>query len=176
MGDPIIRPAAAADIPAIAAIYGEAVRNGTGTFEIDPPDEAEMLRRFHALEDSGHPYLVGAFDGVVAGYAYAGPYRARVAYRYSVEDSIYIAPSARRRGLGRALLAGLIAESEQRGFRQMLAVIGDSDNLASIRVHTDAGFAMVGTFTAAGYKFGRWLDAVLMQRPLGPGDSRPPDR
>jgi phosphinothricin acetyltransferase len=176
MGDLIIRPGGAADIPAITAIYGEAVLTGTATFEIDPPDEPEMLRRFRALVAGGHPYLVGLLDGAVAGYAYAGPYRARIAYRYSVEDSVYIAPSARRRGLGRALLARLVAESEQRGFRQMLAVIGDSDHVASIRVHADAGFAMVGTFTSVGYKFGRWLDAVLMQRPLGPGDSRPPDR
>ncbi|MCP4385136.1 MAG: N-acetyltransferase [Hyphomicrobiales bacterium] len=174
MTAPTIRPAAAADIPAITDIYAEAVRCGTATFEIDPPGEAEMLRRLSGLQEGGHPYLVATFDGSVAGYAYAGPYRARVAYRYTVEDSVYIAPADRGRGVGRALLASLITESEDRGFRQMLAVIGDSDHVASIRLHEAVGFSLVGTFTAVGYKFGRWLDTVLMQRALGAGGGRKP--
>lgn len=174
MTEPVIRPAEARDIPAITAIYEDAVLRGTATFEIDPPDEAEMARRFHGLRASGHPYLVASVGETIAGYAYAGPYRARVAYRYTIEDSVYIAPSAQGRGVGRALLDRLIVESEQRGFRQMLAVIGDSDHVASIRLHEVTGFSMVGTFTAVGYKFDRWLDTVLMQRALGPGGESAP--
>jgi L-amino acid N-acyltransferase YncA len=163
-----IRPARPSDIAAITRIYGHAVRHGTASFELDPPDEAEMARRQDALIAGGFPYLVAQAGGEVLGYAYAGPYRARPAYRFSVEDSVYIAADAQRRGLGRLLLARLIAESEARGYRQMIAVIGDSDQPASIALHTTLGFRLIGTLQAVGFKFDRWLDSVLMQRPLGP--------
>jgi L-amino acid N-acyltransferase YncA len=171
---PAIRPAAPADVPAIAAIYAEAVRHGTASFELEPPDEAEMARRMRALLDGGFPYVVSELGGAVVGYAYAGPYRARPAYRFSVEDSIYIDPKAQRRGVGRALLVRLIDESERRGFRQMIAVIGDSAQTPSIELHRALGFRMIGTFESCGYKFGRWLDSVFMQRALGPGDTTKP--
>lgn len=174
MNAPLIRPAAAADIAAITAIYEHAVRFGTATFEIEPPDEAEMARRFGELAGNGFPYLVAAHDGAIVGYAYAGPYRARPAYRFTVENSIYLAPAAQRRGLGTRLMGELVQASTARGFRQMIAVIGDSANAASIRLHRRAGFAPTGTFTAVGYKFGRWLDAVLMQRALGDGSASAP--
>ena len=170
-----IRAAAAHDIAAITRIYAHAVEHGTASFEIEPPDEAEMARRRHALIDGGYPYLVAEADGgVVAGYAYAGPYRARPAYRWSVEDSVYIAPDGHRRGIGRALLARLIEDSERCGFRQMIAVIGDSRQAASIELHRILGFRLIGTFASVGFKHGRWLDSVLMQRPLGPGETTMP--
>jgi L-amino acid N-acyltransferase YncA len=169
-----LRAATPADIPAITRIYDHAVRFGTASFELDPPDEAEMAKRQRALLDGGFPYIVAEVDGAVAGYAYAGPYRPRPAYRFSIENSIYIAPEAQRRGLGRALLARLIADSEARGFRQMIAVIGDSANAASIELHRELGFTMIGTFADCGFKFGRWLDSVFMQRTLGPGSSTLP--
>jgi phosphinothricin acetyltransferase len=165
----VVRPAEAADISAITEIYRHAVLTGTATFEIEPPDEAEMLRRWRAISDGGHSYLVGELQGAIGGYAYAGPYRLRPAYRWSVEDSIYVDPQMQRRGIGRVLLERLIADSEARGFRQMIAVIGDSQQVPSIEVHRVAGFRLIGTFEAVGFKFGRWLDTVLMQRPLGPG-------
>jgi L-amino acid N-acyltransferase YncA len=165
MSVPIIRAATEADIPVITAIYAHAVRFGTATFEIDPPGDAEMARRLRDL--AGFPYLVAEFDGRVRGYAYAARYRTRIAYRYTLEDSIYIDPEFHRRGMGRLLLDRLISESAERGFRQMVAVIGDSAQVASIALHCAAGFRMVGTLDAVGYKFGRWLDTVLMQRPLG---------
>jgi len=174
MNDISIRPATPADIPAITRIYAHAVRHGTASFEYDPPDEAEMARRQRALLEGGYPYLVAGIGGAVAGYAYAGPYRTRPAYRYTVENSIYIAPEAHRRGLGRALLDRLIAECEARNYRLMIAVIGDSAQTPSIELHRAAGFKMVGAFEAVGYKFDRWLDSVLMQRPLGKGASAPP--
>jgi len=174
MNDISIRPATPADIPAITRIYAHAVRHGTASFEYDPPDEAEMARRQRALLEGGYPYLVAGIGGAVAGYAYAGPYRTRPAYRYTVENSIYIAPEAHRRGLGRALLDRLIAECEARNYRLMIAVIGDSAQTPSIELHRAAGFKMVGAFEAVGYKFDRWLDSVLMQRPLGKGSSAPP--
>jgi L-amino acid N-acyltransferase YncA len=167
--DPIIRPAVAADIPAITAIYADAVQYGTATFEIDAPDAAEMGARFQAVLDGGFPYLSAEIEGVVRGYAYAGLYRTRIAYRHTVEDSIYLAPDFHGRGIGRALLTELVAEASDRGFRQMIAVIGDSAQATSIALHRSAGFRMVGTFEAVGFKFGRWLDTVLMQRPLGAG-------
>jgi L-amino acid N-acyltransferase YncA len=162
-----IRAAVAADIPAITRIYAHAVRFGTASFELEPPDEAEMARRQRALTDGGFPYLVAEADGAVMGYAYAGPYRTRPAYRFSVENSVYVAPEAHGRGIGRALLDRLIAEAAARGFRQMIAVIGDSDQAASIALHRAAGFRHVGTIAAVGFKHGRWLDSVLMQRELG---------
>ena len=164
-----IRPAALADIPAITRIYAHAVLHGTASFELEPPDEAEMTRRMRALLDGGFPYIVAENGGILAGYAYAGAYRTRPAYRFTVEDSIYVDPGAQRRGIGRVLLARLIEESERRGFRQMLAVIGDSEQTPSIEVHRALGFRMVGKFENVGFKFGRWLDSVLMQRDLGPG-------
>jgi L-amino acid N-acyltransferase YncA len=164
-----IRPAIAADLPSITDIYADAVRLGTATFELVPPDLAEMTRRFQALTDSGFPYLVAVLEGRVAGYAYAGPYRPRPAYRFTVENSVYLQPAVHRRGVGLQLLQRLIAECEARGFRQMIAVIGDSANAASIGVHAACGFQMVGTHPDVGLKFGRWLDTVMMQRELGEG-------
>jgi L-amino acid N-acyltransferase YncA len=169
-----IRPATPADIAAITRIYAHAVRHGTASFELEPPDEAEMARRQRTLAESGYPYLAAEIDGTVAGYAYAGPYRARPAYRFSVENSIYVAPQMHRRGVGRALLDRLIAECEQRGYRLMIAVIGDSAQAPSIELHRAAGFRLVGAFEGVGYKFDRWLDTVLMQRALGKGMSAPP--
>src|SRR5262245_49019961 len=130
-----VRPATVADIPAITRVYAHAVLRGTATFELDPPDDAEMARRMKTLLESGFAYFVAESGGALAGYAYAGPYRARPAYRFTVEDSIYVDPNAHRRGIGRALLSRLIEESQRRGFRQMVAVIGDSANVASIEAH-----------------------------------------
>ena len=169
-----IRAATPADIPAITAIYDHAVRHGTASFELEPPDAAEMTRRFATLVDAGYPYLVAEADGGVAGYAYAGPYRPRPAYRWSVEDSVYVAPHMHHRGIGAALLGGLITAAEQRGYRQMVAVIGDSAQTPSIALHRAAGFRPIGTIENVGFKFGRWLDSVLMQRALGPGASTAP--
>jgi L-amino acid N-acyltransferase YncA len=169
-----IRLAQPRDLAAITRIYDHAVRHGTASFEIEPPDEREMARRYEALRAGGYPYLVAELDGEIIGYAHAGPYRARPAYRWSVEDSVYVAPVSQRRGIGRALLERLIAEAEMGGFRQMIAVIGDSANVASVELHRAAGFRMVGTFDNVGFKFGRWLDSVLMQRPLGPGATELP--
>jgi L-amino acid N-acyltransferase YncA len=184
MSEISIRPACPGDLAAITRIYADAVRHGTASFEIDPPGEDEMERRFKDLRDGGFPYLVAqamgsqALDsqalGSIAGYAYAGPYRARPAYRFTVEDSIYVAAPSQRRGIGRALLDRLIQEAEQRGFRQMIAVIGDSAQAASIAVHKRAGFTHIGTLRSVGFKHGRWLDTVLMQRALGGGDTAPP--
>jgi phosphinothricin acetyltransferase len=171
---PVLRPARAGDIPAITRIYAYAVKNGTASFELEPPDEAEMARRQRALFDGGYPYLVAEIDGVVAGYAYAGAYRTRPAYRFSVEDSIYVDPAAQRRGLGRLLLERLITDAEARGFRQMIAVIGDSAQIPSIELHRALGFRMIGAIENVGYKFDRWLDTVLMQRALGSGATTKP--
>jgi phosphinothricin acetyltransferase len=170
----LIRSAEPRDLPAITRIYAHAVLHGTASFELEPPDEAEITRRYVALHDGGFPYVVAEFDGSVAGYAYAGPYRARPAYRFTVEDSIYIDAAMQRRGVGRALLDALLVESEMRGFRQMIAVIGDSATVASIELHRAAGFRMVGAFEAVGFKFGRWLDSVLMQKALGNGAATNP--
>ncbi len=171
-----IRPAAAADIPAITTIYAHAVEHGTASFEIEPPDEPEMARRLRTLLENGYPYLVAerAGAGAIAGYAYAGAYRARPAYRWSVEDSIYVAPDLQRQRIGSQLLARLIEEAQRRGFLQMIAVIGDSAQTPSIAVHAGAGFTHIGTLRAVGFKHGRWLDTVLMQRALGRGAGAPP--
>ena len=171
----IIRPAETRDLPAITAIYDEAVRHGTASFELEPPDEAEMARRMAALAGSGHPYLAAEAEGRLAGYAYAGPYRPRPAYRSTVENSVYVDARARGRGIGRLLLVALIEAASVRGFRQMVAVIGDSANRPSIRLHEICGFAPIGTLRAVGWKHGAWLDTVLMQRPLGPGADTPSD-
>jgi L-amino acid N-acyltransferase YncA len=164
-----IRAAAAADLTAITAIYQHAVLYGTATFELIPPDLAEMTRRFEALTDGGYPYFVAAVEGRVIGYAYAGAYRPRPAYRFTVENSVYLEPAIHRRGIGLQLLQRLIEECERRGYRQMIAVIGDSANAGSIGVHTRTGFQMIGTHPNVGFKFGRWLDTVMMQRALGEG-------
>ena len=169
-----VRPAKAADIPAITAIYRPAVLHGTATFEIEPPDEAEMLRRFAAITGSGYPYFVAEVDGRIQGYAYVNAYRTRPAYRFTVEDSIYIAPDAQGKGIGRVLLQSLIEASTAKGYRLMVAVIGDSKTYGSIAVHRNAGFTFCGTIHSVGYKFGRWLDSVIMQLPLGEGDKSAP--
>jgi phosphinothricin acetyltransferase len=176
MSAPEIRPTTEADLPAITAIYQQAVREGTATFELEPPDLAEMTRRYRALVDGGYPYFVAILDGRVAGYAYAGAYRPRPAYRFTVENSIYLDPAFHRRGVGSLLLERLVAECEARGFRQMIAVIGDSANAGSIGVHTRCGFQMIGTHPNVGLKFGRWLDTVMMQRDLGEGASTVPGK
>lgn len=167
----IIRPSREDDIPAIAAIYGHHVLHGSASFEEVPPDEAEMARRRAEIIAKDLPYLTAEIAGQVLGYAYAGPYRTRVAYRFTVEDSIYVAPHAPRRGIGRALLGDLIARCAALGYRQMVAVIGDTGNTPSIALHAALGFRVVGTLPSVGFKHGRWIDSVFMQRPLGPGDS-----
>jgi L-amino acid N-acyltransferase YncA len=170
-----IRPTTAADLPSITEIYEHAVRFGTATFELIPPDLAEMTRRFRALMDGGFPYLIAAVDGSVVGYAYASPYRPRPAYRFTVENSVYLQPAVHRHGIGLRLLQHLIGECESRGYRQMIAVIGDSANAGSIGVHRRCGFQMIGTHPNVGFKFGRWLDTVMMQRALGEGDRTLPE-
>jgi phosphinothricin acetyltransferase len=170
-----IRPTVAADLHSITGIYEHAVRFGTATFELIPPDLAEMTRRFNALMDGGFPYLVAVLEDRVVGYAYAGPYRPRPAYRFTVENSVYLEPATHRRGIGLQLLQRLIVEAEARGYRQMIAVIGDSANAGSIGVHTRCGFQMIGTHPNVGLKFGRWLDTVMMQLPLGDGAGSVPE-
>ena len=170
----LIRPGVEGDVPAITAIYAWNVETGTGTFELEAPDAREMDRRHREVVDKGLPWLVVQQDGRVVGYAYANHFRARRAYRFCLEDSIYLAPEATGRGLGRLLLAELLARSEALGARQMLAVIGDSSNTASIAVHRSLGFEPAGLLHSAGWKFDRWLDVVLMQRRLGPGDTSAP--
>jgi len=176
MGEVTTRAAALGDVPAIAAIYAEQVRNGTATFEIAPPDEAEMAARMAKVAAGGFPYFVAESEGQVLGYCYAGPYHVRAAYRDTVEDSIYIAEASRGLGIGGALLRALLEACTSAGFRQMVALIGDSKNEASVRLHKAAGFAPVGTLKSVGFKHGRWLDVVLMQLALGAGATRDPDR
>jgi L-amino acid N-acyltransferase YncA len=172
----LIRPSTEADLPEITGIYGHAVLHGTGTFELDAPDQAEMAQRRTAVLSNGLPWLVAERDARVLGYAYANPFRPRRAYRFCLEDSIYLAEDARGQGVGRVLLAELLAQCQARGARQMLAVIGDSANAGSIGVHRACGFEDTGRLEAAGWKFGRWLDVVLMQRALGQGaDAAPRD-
>lgn len=170
----LIRPSRADDLGAIAAIYAHAVLHGTGTFELEPPSADEMAKRRDDVLARGLPWLVAESDGEVRGYAYANWFRPRPAYRYCVEDSIYLHPDTRRQGLGRLLLAELIARCTAAGATQMLAVIGDADNAGSIAVHRACGFDDTGRLRAAGWKFGRWLDVVLMQRALGLGDRGTP--
>jgi L-amino acid N-acyltransferase YncA len=170
----VIRSAGPADIPAIARIYADAVEHGTATFEIEPPDRAEMLRRQQALLARNFPYLIAERANTVVGYAYAGPYRERRAYRWCVEDSVYVAREFHRQGIGSLLLSRLIIDAETLGFRQIVAIIGDSAQAASIAVHARAGFMLIGTLRSVGFKHDRWLDTVLMQRSLGRGDAAPP--
>jgi phosphinothricin acetyltransferase len=171
-----IRPAIAADIPAIAAIYAHAVLHGTASWELEPPDITEMARRREAILAGGYPYLAAERDGMLLGYAYAGAYRPRPAYRATVENSIYLAPAAQGQGVGSALLAALIEACAARGFRQMIAVIGDGTgaSLGSRRLHERAGFRLIGVAEKVGFKHGRWLDQMLMQKALGEGDATPP--
>jgi L-amino acid N-acyltransferase YncA len=169
----LIRPSSPDDVGAIAAIYGWHVRHGTGTFELEPPDEAEFARRRDEVVARGFPFLVLEHDGAVRGYAYANQFRPRRAYRYCLEDSLYLHPEAIGRGFGRLMLAELLARCEAAGARQMLAVIGDSANAGSIGVHRALGFSPVGTIAAAGWKLDRWLDVVVMQRALGAGAAAP---
>ncbi len=171
-----IRPAAAADLPGILGIYAPEVEEGTATFELTPPDLAEMGRRMSAVRELGWPWLVADRDGSILGYASAGPYRVRPAYRWTVENAVYAARGARGQGIGRALLQRLLLECERAGARQMVAIIGDSANLASIALHRACGFRDVGTLGAVGFKLGLWLDTVIMQHELGAGASRPPSR
>jgi L-amino acid N-acyltransferase YncA len=165
-----LRPARATDLPQITDIYAHAVLNGAASYEYDAPDLDEMTKRFGAIVSNNFPYLVAQDDGHVLGYAYASPFRTRPAYRFMVEDSIYIAPDAQGQGLGTLLLAELIARCEASGFRQMIAVIGDAAvNLPSARLHAIMGFTECGRIKASGFKFNRWCDTLLMQRALGDG-------
>ncbi|MBV8851698.1 MAG: N-acetyltransferase [Methylobacteriaceae bacterium] len=169
-----VRPSTEADIAAIARIYTHHVLHGLASFEEIAPDAAELARRRQDVLRHGLPYLSADADGEVVGYCYAAPYRARSAYRFTIEDSVYIDAGHAGRGIGRALLSRLIALCEQGPWRQMIAVIGDSENRASIALHKAEGFQMIGTHAAVGFKFGRWVDSVLMQRELGQGAQTPP--
>ncbi len=169
-----VRPASGDDMKAIQEIYAHEVTRGTASFELLPPGLDEMRRRYQGLVEAGYPYLVASMSDRIAGYAYAGPYRTRPAYRHTVENSVYVAPWAQRRGVGSRLLEALILDCEALRFRQMVAVIGDSAHLASIELHRKAGFRLVGTLQDVGYKFERWLDTVIMQRALGPGAATGP--
>ena len=172
---PTIRPSLDADVPAITAIYARHVETGTASFETVAPDEVEMRRRRSVLIEKRYPWFVAELEDEVCGYAYAGPYRTRPAYRHSVEDSVYVRSSAQRRGIGGALLRTLIRTCTHLGFRQMVAIIGDSAQAASIGLHRAAGFEMVGTLRNIGYKHDRWLDTVFMQLALGEGARTPPE-
>jgi phosphinothricin acetyltransferase len=170
-----IRPSTEADLEAITRIYGWNVQHGTGTFELEAPSLAEMSQRRADVLAKGLPWLVAEVDGQVLGYAYANHFRPRLAYRFCVEDSVYLLPDAQNKGLGSLLLAELVARCEDAGARQMVAVIGDSANTGSVRLHQRLGFSHLGVMKAAGWKFERWLDVVLMQRSLGVGASTEPD-
>jgi len=172
---PLIRPSRDEDLDAITRIYGHHVLHGTGTFETTPPTLAEMTARRADVLGKGLPWLVAEEDGQVLGFAYGNWFKPRPAYRFSVEDSIYMDPAAHRKGLGRALLAELLAVLERTGTRKVMAVIGDSANAGSIGVHKALGFEPVGVVQSCGWKFDRWLDIVLMQKTLGAGDSTPPN-
>lgn len=171
----IIRAATADDADALAAIYGHHVLHGFGTFEEEPPSAAEMESRRAAIAERGLPYLVAEDAGRVLGFAYAGPFRPRQAYRYTLEDSVYIAPDAIGRGVGKAVLSAVIAACEALGVRQLVAVIGDSGNAASIGLHRSLGFSDAGVGKSFGWKHGRWVDIVWMQKSLNGGDQTPPD-
>lgn len=172
-----VRAATVADIDAIAAIYADAVENGTASYELTPPDRAEMERRFAALVEGGFPYLVAEDgDGTILGYAYAGPFRPRPAYRFIVENSVYVAPQAKGRGVGAALLSRLIDDAAALGFRQMIAVIGDgTPDSPSVRLHARLGFRPASLLEGTGYKHGRWLDTAFMQLAMNGGRDTPPD-
>jgi phosphinothricin acetyltransferase len=169
-----VRDAVEDDLGVVQSIYAHHVLSGLASFEEEAPSREVMRTRFAELAARGLPYLVGCIDGAVTGFGYCAPYRARPAYRYVLEDSVYVDAQALRRGVGRALLAALIERSTALRYRQLIAVIGDSAHVPSIRLHADVGFLRVGTLRSVGYKFGRWVDTVVMQRPLGPGDGAPP--
>ncbi|WP_062220060.1 GNAT family N-acetyltransferase [Aureimonas sp. D3] len=171
-----LREATLADIPALCRIYEHAVLHGTATYELTPPDETEMTARFLNLTRQDYPYLVACnAEGRVVAYAYAGPFRARPAYRWSVEDSIYLEPEAQGQGIGTALLGRLLELCEEKGFRQMIAVIGGAENHGSVKLHQKLGFKPIGLFEGSGFKFGRWIDTVLMQYTLNGGKETLPD-
>ena len=171
-----IRDAGDADLAAITEIYADAVRNGTASYELEPPSLAEMRRRYEGLVAGSFPYIVAEVDGVLCGYAYAGPFRPRPAYRFIVENSVYVAPGAKGRGLGRALMQRLIAEATRLGFRQMIAVIGDGHpDSPSVRLHEALGFRHSGKLEGSGFKHGRWLDTTFMQLAMNGGNALPPD-
>lgn len=174
MSAPTIRPATEADLPAVQAIYAHHVLHGLASFEEVPPTLQEMTARFHGVVDKGLPYVVAEGDGEILGYAYAGLYRPRVAYRFAVENSVYVKAGLQARGIGLAAMTAVIADCTVKGYRQMIAVIGDSGNTGSIRLHERLGFLRTGLLPSCGWKFGRWVDSVLMQRALGPGDTAPP--
>ena len=171
---PIIRPSQAADIPAITAIYAHHVLVGTGTFELDPPSQSDMTSRRADVLAKGLPYLVAVDGDKVLGFAYCNWFKPRPAYRFSAEDSIYLAPDAQGQGLGRALLTELAAQAEKAGVRKLIAIIGDSANTGSIAVHRSVGFSLVGVLKSCGWKFDQWRDVVMMDKPLGLGDSSAP--
>jgi L-amino acid N-acyltransferase YncA len=169
-----IRAATDADVPDIQAIYAHHVLHGTGTFEEEPPSVEEMMARYRKVVDKGYVWLVATDATGVLGYGYYAPFRERSAYRFAVEDSIYVREDVRGQGVGKMLVTKLIELATAAGLRQMIAVIGDSENVGSIGVHASLGFHMIGTMKSAGLKFGRWLDVVTMQRSLGKGDSTLP--
>ncbi len=169
-----IRDSLAQDLPAITAIYAHWVMHGRASFELDPPDLAEMTRRRDAVLAGGYPYLVAEAAGEVLGYAYASLYRARPAYRFTVENSVYVRPGGARQGAGRALLDTLVQRCADAGFRLMIAVIGDSANAPSIGLHSAAGFQPAGVLPGTGWKHGQWVDTVLMTRAIGAGQTAPP--
>lgn len=172
--DIVVRDCTVEDMTVVQEIYAHHVLHGTASFEEAAPGLEEMCMRRETVLASGLPYLVAEIDGKVQGYAYAGMFRPRIAYRYSIEDSVYVAPGLSGRGIGKALLTELIRRCEQGPWRQMIAVIGDSANTGSIALHRRLGFRPAGTLEAVGYKLGRWVDTVLMQRPLGPGAATQP--
>jgi L-amino acid N-acyltransferase YncA len=169
-----VRPATPADLPSVQAIYSHHVLNGLASFEEAAPPLDEMRRRYDEVTGRGLPWLVADYGDAIAGYGYCAPYRARSAYRYALEDSVYVRHDMHGRGVGRALLDELLRRCEAAGYRQVIAVIGDSAHAASINLHAAAGFLRVGTLRSVGFKFGRWVDSVLMQKPLGKGDGTAP--
>lgn len=171
---PLVRAATGADLPAITAIYAHHVQTGLASFEEVPPSTEEMLRRFHGVRARGLPWLVAELGGRIAGYCYASLYHARSAYRFTVQDSVYVAEDCIGRGVGTALLQSVIDDCAARGYREMIAVVGDSANEASLRLHARLGFRTVGQALRVGVKFGRWVDIVYLQRPIGEPTARPP--
>lgn len=170
----LIRDATPADVPAIQAIYAHHVSHGLGSFELEPPSVEDMKGRLESVTGAALPFLVAIDGDEILGYAYASRYRPRAAYRFTAEDSVYVAPTAQRRGVGRALLAALTGRCAASGIRQLVAVIGDSGNIESIRLHEALGFHHLGIAAGVGWKHGRWVDTVFMQRSLGNGSGAPP--